>query len=197
MLLNAPSSNCWRISNNNTEKSIESQFRFKAKQKKTWHQRRNCTAVPVTMEARNRQDGKSVFIKRRHGALSAGEAFAEELCLKAIVFLYVATGEEENEEEESQLPVAATLSKINAGGWLCRAGGYRCAPFLCLVGKAGYVYLPSLLRACFHVFEIRRAPLMNKNRNVSTMTTADSAVCIFCLDTSIFSLGVFHLGLCA
>ena len=39
------------------------------------------TAVPVAMEVRSRQDAKSVCIKRRHGAMPAGDVLEEELCL--------------------------------------------------------------------------------------------------------------------
>ena len=53
------------------------------------------------------------------------------------------------------------------------------------------MYLLSLLRGCFHIVEIGRVPSINNIRSVSTMTTADSAVCIFYLefftDSSIFS----------
>ena len=34
------------------------------------------------MEVRSRQDAKSICIKRRHGAMSAGEVLEEELCLR-------------------------------------------------------------------------------------------------------------------
>ena len=74
------------------------------------------------MEVRKRQDAKSVCIKRRHGAISAGEVLEEELCLKAVALLCVVTGEEENEEEESDLLVAAALSKIDAGVALLACG---------------------------------------------------------------------------
>ena len=42
-----------------------------------------------------------------------------------------------------------------------------------------YVYLLSLLCACFHVVEIGRFPSVKNIRSVFTMTTADSAVRIF------------------
>ena len=54
------------------------------------------------MEVRNRQDAKSVCIKRRHGAMSAGEVLEVELCLKAVALLCVVTGEEVNREEERE-----------------------------------------------------------------------------------------------
>ena len=48
------------------------------------------------------------------------------------------------------------------------------------------MYLLSLLRGCFHVVEIGRVPSINNIRRFSTMTTADSAVCILYLKTKIF-----------
>ena len=39
------------------------------------------------MEVRSRQDAKSVCIKRRHGAMSAGEVLEEELCYRKAVAL--------------------------------------------------------------------------------------------------------------
>ena len=58
------------------------------------------------------------------------------------------------------------------------ARGWRSvSPFL--LRKAGYAYLMSLLRACFHVFEIGSVPSINNMRGVSIKMTADSAVCIF------------------
>ena len=71
-----------------------------------------------------------------------------------------------------------------------RTGGWRSASSLFLLGKAGYVYLLSLLRGFFHVVEIGRIPLMNNIRSVSTMATADSAVCIFYLETKILATGI-------
>ena len=65
------------------------------------------------MEVRRRQDAKSVCIKRQHGAMSAGEFLEEELCLKAVALLCVVTGEDENEQEESDLLVVTALSKID------------------------------------------------------------------------------------
>ena len=81
--------------------------------------------------------------------------------------------------------IAAALSKIDAG-WLCSCtGGWRGASSLFLLEKAGYVYLLSLLRGCFDVVEIGRVPSINNVQSVSTMTTADSAVCIFYLVNNI------------
>ena len=66
------------------------------------------------MEVRRRQNAKLACIKRRHGAMSAGEVLEEELCLNAVALLCVVTGEEENKEEESDVLVAAALSNIDA-----------------------------------------------------------------------------------
>ena len=86
------------------------------------------------MKIPNRQDAKSVCIKRRRGAMSAGEVL-EELRLNAVTLLCVVTGEEENKEEESDLLVAAALSKIDAGvALLVREVGV-----LFILGKAGCV----------------------------------------------------------
>ena len=63
-------------------------------------------------------------------------------------------------------------------GGFDRTGGWRSAFLLFLFGMAGYVYLLSLLRGCFHVVEIGRVPSMNNIRGISTVTTADSPVCI-------------------
>ena len=80
-----------------------------------------------------------------------------------------------------------------------RTGGWRSASSLFLLGKAGYVYLLSLLRGCFHVIEIGRVPSINNIRSVSTMTTADSAVCIstWRLKYLLLVLVFFRFGLCA
>ena len=67
------------------------------------------------MEVLNRQDAKSVCIKRRNGAMSAGDVLEKELRLNAVALLCVVTGEEENEQEENDLFFAAALSKIDAG----------------------------------------------------------------------------------
>ena len=74
-------------------------------------------------------------------------------------------------------------------GGFAHTGGWRSASSLFSLGKAGYVYLLSLLRGCFHVVEIGRVPSTNSIRSVSTMTTADSAVCIFYLETKMLFAG--------
>ena len=86
-------------------------------------------------------------------------------------------------------------------GGFDRTGGWRSASCLLLLGKVGYVYLLSLLRECFHVVEIGRVPSTKNIRRVSTMTTADSAVCIFYFKTkmlftggSIFSLRTLRIA---
>ena len=118
------------------------------------------------MEVRIQQDAKSVCMKRGDGAMSAGEVLEEELCLKAVALLCVVSGEEENEQEERDLLVAAALSKVDdAEVALLVREGWRGASLFSL-GNAGYVYLLSLLRACFHVFEIGRVPSINNMRGV-------------------------------
>ena len=52
-----------------------------------------------------------------------------------------------------------------------------------------YVYLLSLIRGCFHVVEIGRVSSINNIRSVSTMTTADSNVCSFYLETKVTFTG--------
>ena len=79
--------------------------------------RRECTAVRVAMEARSRQDAKSVCIKRRHGTMSAGEILEEELCLltKDVALIGLrGHGREGNRRGERSL-VAEALFKIGAG----------------------------------------------------------------------------------
>ena len=61
------------------------------------------------MALRRRQDAKSVCVKRRHGAMSAGEVLEEELCLKAVALLCLVADEEDNEEDEGDLLVVAAL----------------------------------------------------------------------------------------
>ena len=104
-----------------------------------------------------------------------------ELCdLKAVALIGVrghGRGGKRRREERSL--VAAALSKIGAGvALLVREVGVALLPFF-LLEKAGYVCLLSLLRGCFHVVEIGRVPSIHNIRNVSTMTTDDSAVLIF------------------
>ena len=70
----------------------------------------------------------------------------------------MATGEEENEDEESYLSLRRRrLSKMMRGGF-ARTGGWRSGSSLFLLGKAGYVYLLSSFHGCFHVVEIGRVP---------------------------------------
>ena len=80
---------------------------------------RDCTAVPVTMEVRSRQDAKSVRIKRRHGAMSAGEVLEEEsfVCyLKAESLIGLrGHGRGGKRKRGERFLVAAALSKIGAG----------------------------------------------------------------------------------
>ena len=75
------------------------------------------------------------------------------------------TGEEENEEEESDL--SAALSKIDVGvALLVREVGVELLLCFYYRLKAGYVFLLSLLRGCFHVVEIGRVPSINNTRSV-------------------------------
>ena len=76
-------------------------------------------------------------------------------------------------------------------GGFARTGGWRSDSSLFLPRKAGYmcIYLLSLLRGCFHVGEIGRVPSINNIRSVSTMTTADSAMCIFYLESKLLFTG--------
>ena len=102
--------------------------------------------------------------------------------MKAVDLLCVVMGKEENEKERRAISRCGGVVYDRCGGGLARTRGWRGASYLFLLGKAGhYVYLLSLLRACFHVFEIGRAPSINNIRSFSTMATADSAVCIFYL----------------
>ena len=69
----------------------------------------------MAIEVGRPQDAKSVCIKRRHEATLAGELLEEELCLKAVALICVVADEEENENEESGLLVAAALFKTDVG----------------------------------------------------------------------------------
>ena len=152
----------------------------------------DCTAVPVVMEVRSRQDAKSVCIKGRHGAMSAGEVLEENnYYLKAGALIALrghGRGGKRRRGERSL--VAAALSKIDAGvALLVREVGCCSACSLFLLGKAEYVCLLSLLRGCFHVVETGRVPSINNIRSASTMTSADNAVRIFYLETKILFTG--------
>ena len=131
-------------------------------------------------EVRSRQDAKSVCIKRRHGAMSAGEVLEKEsfICyLEAGALIGLrGHGQGEKRRRGKRSLVAAASSKIGAGGGFAHTEGWCSASSLFLLGKAGYVCLLSLLRGYFHVVEIGHAPSINNIRSVSTMTTADCAV---------------------
>ena len=118
------------------------------------------------MEAQSKPDAKSVCIKRRHGAMSVGEVLKEELCLSECCRIAPSGhGRGGKRRRGKKYLVAAALSKIDAGvALLVREVGV--ALLLFLLGKAGYVYLLSLLRACFHVFEIGRVPSIKNIRSV-------------------------------
>ena len=71
------------------------------------------------MEVRSRQDAKSVCIKRRHGAMSAGEVLEEEsfVCYAKAVALIGLRGRRRGGKRRrgERSLVAAALSKIGAG----------------------------------------------------------------------------------
>ena len=74
-------------------------------------------------------------------------------------------------------------------GGFARAGGWRSPSSLFLLGKRDMCIMLSLLRGCFHAVEIGRVPSINTIMSVSTMTNADSVVCIFYLETKILFTG--------
>ncbi len=71
------------------------------------------------MEVRSRQDAKSVCIKRRHGAMSAGEVLEEDcfVCyVKAVALIGLrGCGRGEKRRRGGRSLVEAALSKIGAG----------------------------------------------------------------------------------
>ena len=71
------------------------------------------------MEVRNRQDTKSVRIKRRHGAISAGEVLEEDcfVCyVKAVALIGMrGCGRGGKRRRGGRSLVASALSKIGAG----------------------------------------------------------------------------------
>ena len=113
------------------------------------------------MKVRRRQDAKSVCIKRRHGAMSAGEVLEEEsfVCyVKAVALIGLrGRGRGGKRRRGERSLVASALSKIGAGvALLVREVGvtlflryYSGRPDLCLL---------SFLREWFLVFEIGRVP---------------------------------------
>ena len=103
------------------------------------------------MEVRSRQDAKSVCIKRRHGAMSAGEVLEEDcfVCyVKAVALIGLrGCGRGEKRRRGGRSLVEAALSKIGAGMallvrevgvalLLCFFSGRRdmCVCYLCFVG---------------------------------------------------------------
>ena len=131
------------------------------------------------MEVQSRQDAKSVCIKRRHGAMSAGLVLEEDcfVCyVKAVALIGLrGRGRGGKRRRGGRSLVAAALSKMDAGVALL-VGRLAYASSLFFLGKAGYVCLLSLLRGCFHVVEIGRVPSMHIIRSVSSITTADNTV---------------------
>ena len=93
------------------------------------------------MEVRSRQDAKSVSIKLRHGAMSAGEVLEDVfVCyVKAVALIGLrGRGRGGKRRRGERSLVAAALSKIGAGvALLVREVGV--ALLLCLLGKAGCV----------------------------------------------------------
>ena len=69
------------------------------------------------MEVQSRQDAKSVCIKRRHGAMSAGEVWEEDLCLSPQGCCIALRGHGQGgKRKKGERPLlAAALSKIDAG----------------------------------------------------------------------------------
>ena len=86
------------------------------------------------MEARSRQDAKSVCIKRRHEDMSAGEVLEEDsfVCyVKAVALVGLrGRGRGEKRRRGERSIVAAALSKIGAGVALL-VGEVGVALFLC------------------------------------------------------------------
>ena len=77
------------------------------------------------MEVRSRQDAKSVCIKSRHGAMSAGELLEEDcsVCyVKAVALIGLrGCGRGEHEEEEGDLSLRRRYLR-QVRGWLCSYG---------------------------------------------------------------------------
>ena len=132
------------------------------------------------MEVRSRQDAKSVCIKRRHGAMSAGKVLEEDcfVCyVKAVALIGLrGCGQGEKRRRGGRSLAASALSKIGAGVALPFTGGWRSASSLFFLEKAGHVCLLFLLRGGFYVVEIGRVPSIHNIQGVSSMTIADGAV---------------------
>ena len=76
------------------------------------------------MEVRSRQNAKSVCIKHRHEAMSAGEVLEEDIVyyLKAVALIGLRGHGRGGKRRRGELSLVATaLSKIDAG-WLCSYG---------------------------------------------------------------------------
>ena len=110
-----------------------------------------------------------------HQASTWGHASRrEELCLlpEGCRIALRGHGREGKRRRVERTLIAAALPNIDAGvALLVRVVGV--ALLLCFQSgrRDIYVYLLSLLRACFHVFEIGRVPSINNIRSVSAMTT--------------------------
>ena len=121
------------------------------------------------MEVRSRQDAESVCIKRRHGAMSAGQVLEEEsfvTYVKPVALIGLrGRGRGGKRRRGERSLVAAALSKIGAGlALLVREVGV--ALLLCFYSGRRDVYLLSLLRGWFHVVETGRAPSIHNIRSV-------------------------------
>ena len=121
------------------------------------------------MEVRSRQDAKSVCIKRRHGAMSAGQVLEEEsfVCyVKPVALISLrGRGREGKRRRGERALVAEALSKIGAGlALLVREVGV--ALLLCFYSGRRDVCPLSLLRGWFHVVETGRVPSIHNIRSV-------------------------------
>ena len=185
-MLNAPSSKNWRTSNKNTETSIENLLRLYRRNERGLGINEE-TALLSPLQWRFEVDRMQ---SRFASSVDMGPCRPAKFWRKSFVYYLKAValiGLRGHGRGGKLSLVAEALSKIDAG-WLCSYGRLVWRLFF-LLGKAGYVYLLSLLCGCFHVVEIGRVPSMNNIRSVSTMTTADSAVCTFYLETKILFTG--------
>ena len=124
--------------------------------------------------------------------MSAGEVLEKELCLlpEGCRIGLRGHGRGGKRRRGEQSLVAAALSKIDAGvALLVREVGV--ALLLCFFSGRRDVCVCCL---CFaRAFTLSKSdasvPSINNTRSVSTMTTADSTVCIFYLETKILFTG--------
>ena len=131
------------------------------------------------MEVRSRQEAKSVCIKRRHGAMSAGEVLEEDcfVCYVKAVALFDLRGRGRGGKRRrgERSLVAAALSKIGAGVvLLVREVGV--ALLLCFYSGRRDMCVCCLCFAGGSTLSKSDASPQYTISGVSTMTTADSAV---------------------